>query len=72
MLVQNPMLEILIFPGGVTGFNNDIPLHIEAFYKYKVNDNISITPGVIVLTNRDQNDANPTAVIGALRTTFSF
>jgi Carbohydrate-selective porin, OprB family len=47
-------------------------LHIEGFYQFKVNDNLSITPGIIYLTAPNQ-DANSTgAIIGALRTTFSF
>ncbi len=47
-------------------------LHIEGFYQFKVNENLSITPGIIYLTAPNQ-DANSTgAVIGALRTTFSF
>ncbi len=50
---------------------NDIPLHVEGFYKYRVNDNISITPGVIWLTAPGQNSGND-AVIGTLRTTFTF
>ncbi|BAZ01132.1 S-layer region-like protein [Tolypothrix tenuis PCC 7101] len=46
--------------------------HIEAFYQYKVSDNITITPGVIWLTAPDHNEQNDNVVIGALRTTFSF
>ncbi|QYX30406.1 iron uptake porin [Sphaerospermopsis torques-reginae] len=46
--------------------------HIEAFYQYKLNDNITITPGVIWLTAPDHNNNNNDVVIGALRTTFSF
>ncbi len=47
-------------------------LHIEGFYQFKVSDSVSITPGIIYLTAPNQ-DANSTgAVIGALRTTFSF
>ncbi|MCU0550531.1 MAG: iron uptake porin [Leptolyngbya sp. Prado105] len=57
-------------PGG--GASNDIPLHIEGFYKYQLNDNISITPGVIWVVNPGQNDANDDVVIGTLRTTFTF
>ncbi|BAZ10212.1 carbohydrate-selective porin OprB [Calothrix sp. NIES-4071] len=49
----------------------NVPYHIEGFYKYRVSDNISITPGVIWLTNPGQtNDDN--AIIGTLRTTFTF
>jgi Carbohydrate-selective porin, OprB family len=47
-------------------------LHIEGFYQFKVSDSLSITPGLIYLTAPNQ-DANSTgAVIGALRTTFTF
>jgi len=46
--------------------------HIEGFYQYKLNDNITLTPAVIWLTAPDHNDTNDNVVIGALRTTFSF
>ncbi len=46
--------------------------HLEAFYQYKVSDNISITPGIIWLTSPDNNSNNNDTVIGALRTTFTF
>ncbi|NEP31199.1 carbohydrate porin, partial [Moorena sp. SIO3B2] len=43
-----------------------------AFYKYKVNNNISVTPGVIWLLNPNQSSDNDDVVIGTLRTTFTF
>jgi Carbohydrate-selective porin, OprB family len=46
-------------------------LHIEGFYQMKVNENLSITPGLIYLTSPNQAPGN-SAVIGALRSTFSF
>ncbi|PSB26017.1 iron uptake porin [Stenomitos frigidus] len=46
--------------------------HIEAFYRYQLTDNISITPGVIWLTAPNHDDRNPDAVIGVIRTTFVF
>ncbi len=46
--------------------------HLEAFYRIRLNDNISVTPGFIVVFNPRQNSANDTIYIGALRTTFSF
>ncbi|ARV62282.1 hypothetical protein BZZ01_29920 [Nostocales cyanobacterium HT-58-2] len=52
--------------------DRDTSYHIEAFYQYKVTDNITITPGVIWLTAPDHNSNNDDVVIGALRTTFSF
>lgn len=51
---------------------SDIPLHVEAFYKYQLNDNISITPGVIWLASPNQDSDNDSIFIGALRTTFTF
>ncbi|MBV6626694.1 MAG: iron uptake porin [Rivularia sp. (in: Bacteria)] len=53
-------------------FENDTPLHIEAMYRYPINDNISITPGVIWLKSPNQNEDNEDVFIGALRTTFTF
>ena len=47
-------------------------LHIEAFYKYKVSDNLFITPGILMLTNPEHNAANPTEYLGTIRTTFVF
>jgi Carbohydrate-selective porin, OprB family/S-layer homology domain len=52
--------------------NREVPYHLEGFYKYRVNDNISITPGVIWLTSPGQSNNNDDAIIGTLRTTFTF
>ncbi|MDJ0734212.1 MAG: iron uptake porin [Nostocaceae cyanobacterium] len=57
--------------GRADGFN-EVPYHIEGFYRYRVNDNISITPGVIWLTDPGQNEDSDDAIIGTLRTTFTF
>ncbi|MBD2127660.1 iron uptake porin [Microcoleus sp. ZQ-A2] len=46
--------------------------HFEGFYKYKMTDNISVTPGVIWVLNRGQNENNPDVIVGTLRTTFTF
>jgi len=46
--------------------------HVEAFYRYRVSDNIFITPGVIVIFNPNRNDNNDTITIGVVRTTFTF
>jgi Carbohydrate-selective porin, OprB family len=47
--------------------------HIEGFYKYKLSDNVSITPGLIYLTNPNQILNNGTgALVGTVRTTFTF
>ncbi len=52
--------------------DSDVPYHIEGFYKYRVNDNVSITPGVIYQTSTGQNEDNDDVFIGTLRTTFTF
>ena len=52
--------------------SNDVPLHVEAFYRYQLNDNLSITPGLIWINNPNQDSDNNGFIIGALRTTFKF
>jgi Carbohydrate-selective porin, OprB family/S-layer homology domain len=54
------------------GRNRNSGLHIEAFYQYQLNDQISITPGLIWLTAPDADTRNKDTVIGTIRTTFSF
>jgi hypothetical protein len=60
------------FFGSVPGGHPSTSTHIEAFYRFKVNDNISITPGFIIVLNPGHNSANDTITIGAIRTTLSF
>jgi len=48
-----PYLTSLNAPGN-PNFRRDTPFTIEAQYKYALSRNISITPGVIVLFNRNQ------------------
>jgi Carbohydrate-selective porin, OprB family len=48
-------------------------LQLEGFYKYKLNDNLSITPGLIYMSNPNQLGSNSqSALIGTVRTTFTF
>ncbi|KAM3099236.1 iron uptake porin [Phormidesmis sp. 146-35] len=69
--------NLLGFTAGVEPYRGDVrpnslPLHFEGFYKYQLNDNISVTPGVIWIVNPGQNSANDDVVIGTVRTTFTF
>ena len=57
---------------GDLNLRNNTSLHVEGFYKYQVTDNISITPGVIWITNPDQDSRYDDYVIGTIRTTFTF
>ncbi|MBC6431945.1 hypothetical protein FM036_14630 [Nostoc sp. HG1] len=53
-------------------FDRDTSYHLEGLYKFKVSDNIQVTPGLLVIFNPEHNDANDTEYVGTLRTTFSF
>lgn len=50
----------------------DTAVHVEGFYRFQMNDNISITPGLIWLPSPDGGDSDDDAFIGTLRTTFTF
>lgn len=50
----------------------DTSWHIEAFYRFQLSDNISITPGLFVITNPDHNSNNDTVWVTVLRTQFRF
>lgn len=67
-----PTLRGLEVNGVNQPLRRDFAYHVEAFYKYKVSDNISITPGLIWLTSPNQNSDNDDVVIGTVRTTFTF
>ena len=47
---------------------------VEGNYKYPVNDNISITPGVYAIFNPNNSDGrnSDTIVVGVIRTVFKF
>jgi hypothetical protein len=50
----------------------DTSLHLEAFYRYRLTDNIDITPGVIWLTAPNHDADNDDVIIGVVRTRFFF
>jgi hypothetical protein len=52
--------------------DDDNSYHIEALYRYQLNDNIAFTPGLLVILNPEHNDNNETVYVGTLRTTFTF
>jgi Carbohydrate-selective porin, OprB family len=52
--------------------NRDTTFHLESFYKYKVSDNLSITPGLVLILNPEGNSASPALFLGTVRTTFTF
>lgn len=63
--------------GGFAGANGGLlenarSLHLEAFYRFTVSKNISITPGLFLVTNPGNIDNNNPIYVGAIRTTFRF
>ncbi|REJ48941.1 MAG: porin [Microcystis wesenbergii TW10] len=56
----------------VPAFKQDTPIHVEGFYQYQVNNNLSITPGFIWIVNPNQDASNQDIFVGVLRSTFSF
>lgn len=51
---------------------DDPTWHIEAFYRYRLNQNISLIPGFFVLINPENSSANDTIWVGSFRTVFQF
>ena len=52
--------------------DDDTSYHLEALYKLPINDNIVITPGLLVIFNPEHDNGNDTIYVGTLRTTFKF
>ena len=48
------------------------PYHIEAFYRLRINDYLSITPGFWAIINPEANSQNTTQFVGHIRTSFLF
>ncbi|MBD1910769.1 MULTISPECIES: iron uptake porin [unclassified Leptolyngbya] len=83
---QPPRIVSSDFPGGrnVPSFINegeveagsggqpDAATHLEGFFRWRLSDNIVLTPGFIVIFNPGHNSDNDTIFVGALRTTFLF
>ena len=67
-----PYVKDIDGPVGTAAITDDIPWHLEGFYKLQLSDNISVTPGVIWLMSPNQNNSNDDIFIGTLRTTFTF
>ncbi|MBE9040558.1 iron uptake porin [Oscillatoriales cyanobacterium LEGE 11467] len=57
---------------GRSGGQPGTTTHVELFYRWQLDDNISITPGAIVIFNPGHTPDSDTIGIGILRTTFIF
>ncbi len=47
-------------------------LHFEVFYRFRVSDNLYVTPGLFIVTNPGHIENNDTIYVGTVRTTFRF
>ncbi len=62
-----------VLENDVTGREDpDTSLHLEAFYRYQVTDNIAITPGFFVVTKPEHNANHDLIYVGTIRTSFVF
>ncbi len=52
--------------------NNRTQTNIEAFYRFPVNDNISISPIIMAILDANNSSRNPDIIQGLVRVTFSF
>lgn len=57
---------------GTQGGQSSSTVHIEAFYRAKVSNNMTITPGFLVIFNPNHNLSNDTLMIGTVRASFQF
>jgi hypothetical protein len=56
----------------VSGGQRDRTLHLEVFYRWRLSDTISITPGLVLILNPNHNAANDPITLGVVRSTFTF
>jgi len=50
----------------------DTSYHVEAFFRFQVNDFITVTPGFWVVFNPENDSKNATQYVGVVRTSFNF
>ncbi|MFN6465391.1 MAG: iron uptake porin [Nostoc sp. DedVER02] len=70
--IANVFTEIIAPQNRDSAQDRNTSLHVEGFYSYALSDNITITPGLIWLTAPNHDDRNSDAVLGVIRTTFTF
>ncbi|MEM7553443.1 MAG: iron uptake porin [Cyanobacteria bacterium P01_A01_bin.84] len=70
--VGNNVPDLIDGGNGAEGGQPGTTTHIEAFYRYQVNDNLSITPGLIHIINPGHTPDSEDITIGIFRTSFTF
>ena len=70
--VGNNVPDLLDGGNGSEGGQPGTTTHIEAFYRWRLNDNMSVTPGVIHIIEPGHTPDSDSITIGILRTSFTF
>jgi hypothetical protein len=70
--VGNNIPDLVNGGRGISGGQPATTTHVEGFYRWRLSDNISITPGVVLIFQPRNTSDSDTISIGTLRTTFTF
>ena len=71
LMVGNPYRVISQGSSGLRP-EGDTAWHIEAAYKYNLNNNISVQPGFLVVIHPENNNSNPPIWVWQLKTSYFF
>jgi hypothetical protein len=71
LMVGNPYRVISHGSSGLRP-EGDTAWHIEAAYKYNLNNNISVQPGFLVVIHPENNNSNPPIWVWQLKTSYFF
>ena len=66
------LVEDSDFPNTGVGVNDETQLNVEVFYRFPINDNITISPIFSAIFNPNNSSAEPNIYQGLIRTIFSF
>ncbi|ADI64553.1 iron uptake porin [Trichormus azollae] len=72
LIFGQPLYRTQASGAATLGTNRGTPYHLEGYYRFRINDNVSITPGAFVLFNPEGDSTNATTTVGLVRTTFTF
>ncbi|WP_413174850.1 iron uptake porin [Anabaena azotica] len=72
LIFGQPLYRTEASGAATLGTNRATPYHLEGYYRFRINDNVSITPGAFVLFNPEGDSTNETTTVGLVRTTFTF
>ncbi|MCG9890754.1 MAG: iron uptake porin [Thermosynechococcaceae cyanobacterium MS004] len=71
LLIPSSSLSFAVGQPFIAPGSQPTETNFEAFYRFPINDNITVTPAVMVITNPFNSDTN-TVIQGLVRATFSF